>query len=42
MIGVSTYLITRKIDAMSRRKYTIRREAELHLTDRQREMLGTV
>ena len=32
---------TRKIDAMSRRKYTIRREAGLHLTDRQREMLGT-
>ena len=26
---------------MSRRKYTIRREAGLHLTDRQREMLGT-
>ena len=24
---------TRKIDAMSRRKYTIRREAGLHLTD---------
>ena len=32
---------TRKIDAMSRRKHTIRREAGLHLTDRQREMLGT-
>jgi IS30 family transposase len=40
MIGVSTQPITRKIDAMSRRKYTIRREAGLHLTDRQREMLG--
>ncbi len=26
---------------MSRRKYTIRREAGLHLTDRRREMLGT-
>ena len=26
---------------MSRRKYTIRREAGLHLTDRQRELLGT-
>ena len=32
---------TRKIDAMSRRKHAIRREAGLHLTDRQREMLGT-
>ena len=32
---------TRKIDIVSKRKYTIRREAGLHLTDRQREMLGT-
>ena len=40
MIGVTTQPITRKIDAMSRRKYIIRREAGLHLTDRQREMLG--
>ena len=40
MIEVSTQPITRKIDAMSKRKYTIRREAGLHLTDRQREMLG--
>ena len=32
---------TRKIDAMSRRKYTIRRGEGLHLTDRQREILGT-
>ena len=32
---------TRKIDAMRRRKYTLRRDAGLHLTDRQREMLGT-
>ena len=31
---------TRKIDAMSKRKYTIRREVGLHLTDRQREILG--
>ncbi len=31
---------TRKIDAMSRRKYTIRRDEGLHLTDRQREILG--
>ena len=41
MIGVCTQPITRKIDAMSRRNYTIRHEAGLHLTDRQREMLGT-
>ncbi len=41
MIGVPTQPITRKIDAMSRRKYTIRRDAGLHLTDRQREILGT-
>ena len=41
MIGVSTQPITRRIDAMSKRKYTIRREAGQHLTDRQREMLGT-
>ena len=33
--------IRRKIDAMSRRKYTIRRNAGEHLTDRQREILGT-
>lgn len=31
---------TRKFDAMSRRKYTIRRDAGRHLTDRQREILG--
>lgn len=31
---------TRKTDIVSKRKYTIRREAGLHLTDRQREMLG--
>ena len=41
MIGVAKQPITRKIDAMSRRKYIIRREAGLHLTDRQREILGT-
>ena len=32
---------TRKIDAMSRRKHAIRRDAGEHLTDRQREILGT-
>ena len=41
MIEVSTQPITRKADIVSKRKYTIRREAGLHLTDRQREMLGT-
>ena len=41
MIGVPTQPITRKIDAMSKRKYTIRRDEGLHLTDRQREILGT-
>jgi len=41
MIGVPKQPITRKIDAMSRRKYTIRRDEGLHLTDRQREILGT-
>ena len=40
MIGVATQPITRKIDAMSKRKYTIRRDAGQHLTDRQREILG--
>ena len=29
---------TRKFDTMSKRKYTIRRDEGLHLTDRQREM----
>ena len=42
MMGAATQTITRKIDAMSRRKYTIRRDEGLHLTDRQREILGTV
>ena len=41
MIGVSTQPITRKTDIVSKRKYTIRKDAGLHLTDRQREMLGT-
>ena len=31
MMGAVTQTITRKIDAMSRRKHTIRREAGLHL-----------
>jgi hypothetical protein len=31
---------TRKTDIVSKRKYTIRKDAELHLTDRQREMLA--
>ena len=31
---------TRKTDTMSRRKYTIRRDEGLHLTDRQREILA--
>ena len=41
MMGAATQTITRKIDATSRRKYTIRRDEGLHLTDRQREILGT-
>ena len=41
MIGVSTQPIRRKVDAMSRKKYIIRRDEGLHLTDRQREILGT-
>ena len=41
MMGAATQTITRKIDVMSRRKYTIRRDEGLHLTDRQREILGT-
>ena len=41
MTGVATQPITRKIDAISRRKHIIRREAGLRLTDRQREMPGT-
>jgi len=40
MIGVSTQPITRKTDIVSKRKYTIRKDAGLHLTDRQREMLA--
>ena len=31
---------TRKFDTMSKRKHTIRRDEGLHLTDRQREILG--
>ena len=41
MMGAATQTITRKIDAMSRRKHAIRRDEGLHLTDRQREILGT-
>ena len=32
---------TRKFDAMSKRKYTIKRDAGTHLTQRMRETLGT-
>ena len=42
MMGSAKQTITRKIDALSRRKHTIRRDAGGHLTDRQREILGTV
>ena len=41
MTGAATQTIRRKIDAMSRRKHAIRRDEGLHLTDRQREILGT-
>ena len=41
MISAPQKTSARRIDAMSRRKYIIRRDAGLHLTDRQREMLGT-
>ena len=41
MTGVAAQPVTRKIDAMGRRKSIIRREAGLHLTGRQREILGT-
>ena len=41
MILVTKQTSARKIDAMSRRKYTIRRDAGLHLTDSHRKILAT-
>ena len=41
MMGAATQTITRKIDAMSRRKHAIRQDAGRRLTDHQREILGT-
>ena len=40
IMKLSRQACTRKFDAMSRRKHTIRRDAGRHLTDRQREILG--